>query len=201
MRMQVGLALVMALCASCEVERVEYHQRPAFYDRAIAGELPAEVRTEDGTIIRYRSADQRQTSYGQPGDGKPFSMREEAEDGTITLHCLVAEHVLVNTLTCLRNEEYDLIWDQLLAEKARMASVEAGEGRERFIESMRRNRHDLIGTLNRMIAGIPHQETKFTNISGGITRCQLRPQVAEPYTYKSVDVMKEGVELKLLYIK
>ena len=188
-------------CTACETERVEYHKRPAFYDRMAGGDLPSEVVMEDGTIIRYNSPSAQQSSYGRPDGSKPFHMREEAEDGTITLQCLVPEHVLVNTLTCLRNEEYQLMWDQLLATQARDRYEESGEGEKEMELSMRKWRDDLIATLNRMIAGIPHQETKFTNMGEGVTRCQLRSQIAEPYRFKTVDVVKEGVDVKLLYIK
>ena len=191
----------MTMCASCETQRIEYHKRPAFYERAAGGNLPSEVTMEDGTIIRYGSPTAQSSSLGRSNGSKPFQLREEAEDGTVTMQCLVPEHVLVNTLTCLRNEEYQLLWDQLLATQARERYEESGEGETEMASSMRKWRHDLIATLNRMIAGIPHQETKFTNMGEGVTRCQLRPQVAEPYRFKTVDVVKEGVDLKLLYIK
>lgn len=194
-----ALMAALALAAGCKPYRVEYHTRPTFYDKTIAGDLPDEITLDDGTIIRYRTPDQK-TSYGRPTNERPFSIREEAEDGTITLHALLPEHILVNLLTCLRNEEYDLMWDQVLAQSTRDAFDLTG-GEEDMAAYMRKYRHDLIATLNRMIAAIPHQETSFTSLGKGVTRCKLRPQISEPFKFKTVDVVKEGVELKLLTIR
>jgi hypothetical protein len=165
----------------------------------MTGDLPDEITLDDGTIIRYQSPEQK-ASFGGNSDARPFTIRDEAEDGTVTLHARVPEHVLVNMLTCLRNQEYELMWDQVLAQSTRDA-FDLNGGEEEMTAYMRKHRHDLIATLNRMIAAIPHQETKFTNLGKGVTRCKLRPQIAEPFKFKTVDVVNEGSELKLLAIK
>jgi hypothetical protein len=190
----------------CKAHRVEYHKRPAFYDRAALGKLPDEVVLEDGTVIKYQPV-QGQSSFGRAGDDrrKPFQIREEHEDALgkkhVTLRALLPEHVLGNTLTCLRNQEYELLYEQMTAQCVKdQCELEEG-GVESFIEALRRNRHDLVATLTRMVAGLPHEEVAIINMGGGVTRCKLRSQISEPFKFKSVDVIKEGSAMKLLWIQ
>lgn len=190
----------------CQSHRVEYHKRPAFYERAALGKLPDELVLEDGTVIKYQSVE-GQSSFGRAGDDrrKPFAIREEHEDALgkkhITLRALLPEHVLANTLACLRNQEYELLYEQMTAQCAKeKCELEEG-GVESFIDAMRRNRHDLVATLTRMVAGMPHEEVAMINMGDGITRCKLRPQISEPFKFKSVDVIKEDGAMKLLRIE
>ena len=205
--MRGGLAILecaaaAALVAGCKEYRVEYHKRPAFYERAAMGKLPDEVTLDDGTIVKYHST-QEQSSFGRTGDDKarPFQIREESEDGkTITLHAMVPEHVLTNALTCLRNEEYQLMFDQLLADRTKQEMERDGESTDECLEFFHKHRHELVATLTRMIAGLPHEEVSITPLREGVTRCRLRPQVAEGFRFKIVDVVKEGEGLKLLMV-
>ena len=97
-------------------------------------------------------------------------------------------------------EEYQVIYDQLLDEQARNA-YEAGQGYEDFADYMRRNRLDLARLLTRMIAGLPQQQVKFTSIGQNMTRCSLRPQIADQFRFKRVDVIRDrNAEFKLLMV-
>lgn len=189
----------------CREYRIEHHTRPSFYEKAALTELPEEVTLEDGTVIKYRSTEVQPT-YGRGGDKHlPFQIREETEDAngkkTVVLRALLPEHVLINTLTCLRNEEYELLYEQMLADRTRQSYEEASQGVEEFADFFRKNRHDVAATLTRMIAGLPHQEVRMDNLGDGVVRCTLRPQIAEPFKFKSVDVIKEGQQMKLLLIR
>lgn len=200
----VSLAAVMA--AACQPQRIEHHMRPAFYEKAALGELPSEVTLEDGTIIKYHS-NQAQSTYGRGGDDRyaPLQIREETQtpDGKVivTLRALMPEHVLTNALTCVQREEYELMWEQLIAQRTKEAYEEAEQGFEEFAEVFRKHRHDFAATLTRMVSGLPAQEVSMKPIGGGITRCKLRPQIADPFKFKVVDVVKEDQQFKLLMIR
>lgn len=199
-----GLAAALAMSA-CRADRVEYHKRPAFYQRASATPLPDEIVLDDGTIIKYRSTQAPGIAGLNPG-AKTFQIREEHDDGKITLRALLPEHVIANALTCLRNEEYQLMYEQMLAAPTRQAyddqgaDVEGG-GLAAFTGYMRQHRHDLANTLARMTTGFTSQEVKLTNLGDGVTRCSLRPQIAGPFRFKVIDVVKEGGNLKLLMVR
>lgn len=178
----------MVSLPACQPERVEYHRRPAFYDRASAQKLPDEVTLEDGTVVKYVPV-KRPALSGQ--SGKPFELREEKEDGSVTLHALLPEHVLVNTLNCLRNEEYQLLWEQVLSDRTKHELAKSNQGVEEFMEFFTKNRHELVSCLTRMVAAIPSQEVSFTKMGEGVTRCKLRPQIAGDFRYRIVDVIAE----------
>ena len=196
-------ALVAAsVIAGCKPYRVVYQERPAFYEKASASPLPDEVTLEDGTVVKYRPTNSN-SSLGRMGPDRlePFEIREEHEDGSVTLRAAVPEHVIVNTLACLRDEEYELLYNQMLAAKTRQAYDDDGGGLAGFTEFFRKHRHELVATLSRMMAGMPRQDVNIRPLGDGVTRCNLRPQIAEPFKFKELDIVKEGQELKLLMIR
>jgi len=207
MRRSSRAALLMAVAAmllsACQSYRIEHHRRPAFYEKAALGELPDELVLEDGTIVKYSTRVTQRRLHAQSNEsaGKPFQMREERDDGMVILSAYLPEHVIVNTLTCLRNEEYELLWDQLVAERTKQAAAEAGEGVEEFAAWMRKHRHDLVATLTRMAAGIHNEAISVTPMGDNLIRCRLRPQIAQPFKFKTIDMAREGFDLKLVGIR
>ena len=132
----------------CERYRVETHARPEFFKKAAAYQLPDEMVLEDGTIVRYTSQG-AQSSFGRDGEqgGKPFEIREEKTGGEIVLHNKLPEHVLINALNCVRNQEYQLLWDQLLATYTKEEYGKEGQGFDQFAAFFTKERHELAGTL------------------------------------------------------
>jgi hypothetical protein len=177
-----------AAIAGCEEYRVEYHTRPGFYAKASEYELPSDVILNDGTRVVY-STREFQSSLGRKGEeaGRPFALRTQREDGTINLHALIPDHVLMNTLDCTRNAEYELLYDELLAQRTKDEYIAAGlDPKQEFISFMSRNQVEIARLLTRMAAGLPHQEVAMVPMAENITRCRLRPQVAEPFKFKTV---------------
>jgi hypothetical protein len=203
---RIFCALLLAFCVTvaCQEQRTEYHKRPAFYKRAATGALPDEVVLEDGTIIRYRTT-QAQSSLGRSAaDARaPFQMRQESPEGKVILRALLPEHVVLNTLQCVREEEYQLLYEQLLSERTKQAYEDAGKTPADCMSFFRRNRHDLAAALTRIAAGLSTEAVKISNVGDGVTRCELRPQIADPLELKftCVDVVKEGPGLKLLMVR
>lgn len=205
--------LFLMVSTSCKPYRIEYHTRPGFYQKAVKEPLPDEVVLEDGTIIRYVSPNE-QTSLGLnasgkndkgKAQGKVFQPREETEDlagnKQVILRAFLPEHVLYNTLTCLRNEEYHLLWEQGLSKKTQEHYAENEVGEEEFTAFMTKHRHELVATLTRMLAGMSGQEVAIEPLDEGVTRCRLRRQIADPFKFTSVDMVKEDGWLKLLLIE
>jgi hypothetical protein len=122
-----GPAAGLLLLAGCASYRIEYRDRPAFY--ASAGvELPDRETLPDGTVVVYRDRNLSgalQENADRDEEGKPFLIREKLEDGTIVLRSILPEQLLANLITCIRNEEYTLIWEQILAEQTRTAWQDA----------------------------------------------------------------------------
>lgn len=180
--------------SGCETYRIERHKRsPIFFnEQYVDGEVLRSVTLDDGTQLIYEPIEM-QSSYGRSGQGKGklFKIREKLESGDIVLHALMPRHVLINLLSCLRLQEYELIYEQLLAEQTRR-NYEQGGGFDAFSDYMKRNRLDLARLLTRMIAGLTQQQVKFTSLGNDVTRCRLRPQVAEQFKFKRIDVLRES---------
>ena len=197
----VGGFVLFIATVGCEEYRVEHHRRPAYYQAAALGELPDRVTLADGTVIVYETTDLvGKLRKNNDGAVKPFQIREEFEDGSIILRARVPEHVLANTLTCLRNQEFELLWEQLLSEQTKLSYERQGLGVEDFASYFAQRRNDLAKTINRMMLGIPRLEVVMENLGGGVIRIRFHPQVGRLFRFKTVDVVSEGPGLKLLMI-
>lgn len=195
-------ALVLG-AGGCETYRVEYRDRPSFF-AAAGAELPDYEAQPDGTLVVYRNramAGALQDRAERDENDRPFMIREKLEDGSIILRALVPEHVLANLMTCIRNEEYELIWSQLLSERTRSAYQEEGRGPEDFAAFFRKHRHDLAETVNRMSFGLLRSEVIVDNLGGGVSRFRFHPTVASELRFKTILMESETAGLKLTMIK
>jgi hypothetical protein len=193
---------------ACAPYRIEYRNRPAYYGKLSDAPLPDRVVMPDGTVIVY------QTGVGPPGgpadagadgdgESKVFRIREQAEDGTERLHALMPEHVVAATLACLRSEEYELLWDQMIAQETKDAYAANGKGFEEFAAFFRAHRIELAKLLNRMLLGFMTYETVAEGAGDGVVVCRLHPKAAELFRFKRVLVVHEGPGkgMKLLVIE
>lgn len=196
-------AWVMLLGAApgCEPYRVEYHKRPSYYKR-LSDDLPDRVVLDDGTVIIYNETGKASGGGGGEGGGerKKFEMREELEDGTVVLRAIMPEHVIGNTLHCLQMEEYELLWDQMLSERTRMAYEARDEDFEDFAAFMQKHRAELGRMLNRMLMGLSSHEVVIENAGDNTLICRFWPQVAQLFRFKKVAMVHEDFGLKLLLI-
>jgi hypothetical protein len=187
-----------AIFAGCEPYRIEYHKRPAYYRRMTDRPLDERVVLEDGTILVYNEADPFDDSDDK--GGAPFRIREKLDDGSVVLRAILPEHVLANTLECIRNSEYELLWDQMLSERTKLAYEEQNQGVEEFTAFFREHRRELARTLNRMLVGLTAHEVVVETAGDGVTVCRFWPQVAADFKFKHVSMVNEqGLKLLLIY--
>lgn len=196
-------AVCVGLLAGCDPYRIEYRRLPEFYRQASDGSIPDRYVREDGTVVVNVFGDESESELQRKAnsESEPFKIREEKEGGAIVLRALLPEHVLANTMTCIRNEEYELLWEQMLSERTKMAYAEQGMGKDDFIGFFREHRTDLARTVNRMILGLPRQEVIAENLGGGIMQYRFQPHVARAFRFTKVQIVSEGFGLKLLLIK
>ena len=193
------LLAIVAFSVGCEPYRVEYRRRPAYYDRLTDGELPSEVQLDDGTRIVYHVGPTRpDISTAEVPERDSFQVRQETEEGEIVLRALLPEHVVANLLHSLRYEEYDLIWDQLLADRARQDFGE--DGRAAMTAFMQDNRVEIARMLNRMRIGLATHDT-VVDRKGDYIVLRFWPQTAALFRFKRVVLVREDHQLKLLAIQ
>jgi hypothetical protein len=196
------LGLTALAVSACSSYRVEYHKQPSYFRSVTAGGQPEQVTLEDGTVLVFTTREPTSELTRQADSGAdPYQIRDEFEDGTIVLRALLPQHVLANTLTCLRNQEYDLIWEQLLAEQTKRAYVARGQGAEEFEAFCSANRNELAATLTRLLLGLVRSESFMENVDGGVVRFRFHPRVATEFQFKTAEVVSEGGGLKLLIIR
>jgi hypothetical protein len=160
------------------------------------------VTLDDGTVLVFSTREPTSELTRQAdSDSRPFQIREEFDDGTIVLRALLPQHVLANTLTCLRNQEYELIWEQLLAEQTRRAYELQEQGLEECEEFFSANRNELVAMLTRLLMGLVRGEAFMENVDGGVVRFRFHPRVATEFQFKTADIISEGGGLKLLMIR
>jgi len=209
----VFAAVALFATTACQPYRIEYRPRPAFYDQATDHDLPDRVQLDDGTVIVYNEPGEQSSLEQTAADKNQFKLREKKDDGSIELHNILPEHVLVNAFTCLRNEEYALIYDQLLAEQTKMAYeaqnvTDPGSdrdsenaGKQAFIAYVKNNRNELGATLRRMLLGMQRMETIVESRNAGVIEMRLSPHVSSQFKFKRAYVVTEGFDLKLLTIR
>ena len=197
-----GIALCLVAAIGCSTYRVEYHKRPGFYRSAGGGDLPDRITLEDGTVLVFTASDPTSDlTVHESEEGDRFQTREELEDGTIVLRALLPQHVLANTLTCLKNQEYDLIWEQILAEQTRRAYEIRERGFEDFEAFFGANRNDLAATVTRLLLGLVRGEAFMENVGDGVIRFRFHPRIATEFRFKTAEVVSEGGDLRLLMIR
>jgi hypothetical protein len=188
-----------AVLLGCEPYRIEYHSRPRFYAEMSETDLPDRVVLDDGTIVVYNAAKDPGPSAG--GTDQQFRIREEKPNGEIDLRAVLPQHVVANTLTCLQNQEYELLWDQMLSEQTKMAYEAQEQGVEEFAAFFRAHRNELAKTLNRMLRGLATHEVTVEDRGDGVLVCRFWPQIAQQFKFKQVLLVREGLGMKLLLIK
>jgi hypothetical protein len=194
-----ALGAAIAAVGGCKVSRTEYRTRPAFYNTASETPLPDEFELADGTRVVYRE-DRPQGFQSADPDAELFKIREEKGNGAVILRCILPEHVIANTMTCLRNEEYDLIWEQLLARSTRDSYSAQGLGFDDFREVMEEQRPELMTTLNRMGFGFFGPDVVLDRGAGGAVRARFGPRLSDQFQFQYVDMVMETDGMKLLLI-
>jgi hypothetical protein len=192
--------LLLLVATGCSPYRVEYHNRPKYYEQVSDRELPSEVVLADGTRIKYTEGGRSQIQSKVDDDSEPFEIRSVADNGRVTLRNLVPEHVVTNMMTCIRNEEYEIVYDQLLSDRTKVVYENEGGSKEKFTEFCQKNRRDIMITLNRMSFGFSGQDVYLKPLGGGVTRAGFSPRIAETFKFKHVEFVSEMGGAKLLRI-
>lgn len=194
-----ALALAAASAGCYRVER----SRQGSFSAALGGKVPPSETLADGTVRIWEDGRPASERPKPEGGAEPLRLRQENPDGTVTLRAWQPQDVIANLLTCLRNQEYELFWDQLVADATKQEYELQGrpDGRAEFAEFCRRNRGELAATANRMLLGFTRRETLLESRGHGVIRLRLYPQIAEGHRFTSADVIRQQDGMRLLAIR
>lgn len=213
-RMPAALTALAACAAlvACATERVEYRRRPDF---GMPEDAAGEFIAADGTRVVWVDEQGKPVGKGggdaaaggapkgprPPGD-ELFEPRKVADDGTVTVRCLLPEHVVANTMTCFRNEEWRVIWDQLLAPESK-ATYERkdGGGYAAFEAWCMKNRKPAMELLNRMRFNAMGSDVTMRQMGPGQFRATVSPRLWDQFSLRVIEIEQADGWLKLRSIR
>jgi hypothetical protein len=217
----VALGAAAAFGVGCTPYRIEYHQRPEFYQDASAEKLPDEWIAPDGTLVKFttgplpseqealaarasgRTREVDRDGDGEPDEAEPTPLWEPHDDGTVTMRAFLPEHVIGALMTSLREERYGEFYDQLVASATRTAfdASAKGEGRKAFILWCAKHRRDVMATLNRMGFGYLSPDVVLRKTGPNSFAVGFTPRVAQQFKFTELNVEYEDGMCRLVTIK
>ena len=180
----------------CETQRIEHHKRPAWHYSLAEGTLKNEVVREDGTIVKYSLTGGSTTpEVLQYFDSLELESKDE-ETGKVTLLAVIPEQLFTQTLICLRDRRWDILYDQLLSENAKAYF----DSRQDDLQSLRTffetNRRELAKSLQKMVQGKQFGDILIKD-TGQLMYLTFAPQFSGTFKFKLFVLKREGQFLKL----
>lgn len=187
------LAIAFAVVAGCKTQRIEYHTRPAWH-YSMTNSIQNEVVRDDGTIVRYAPIGGSASSAVRKYLDSIELEKVDEITGEVTLHAVLPEHLLTQTLVCLRDRNWDLLYDQILSESAKRYFGERDEGPfEAFFDG---NRRELAKSIRRMIQGKAFGDV-FATEKGNLLIHTFSPRMVGNFKFKKITFLRDGEYLKL----
>jgi len=199
MSLQKFILIALVGIGGCKTQTTEYRSQPGWQTALSGGNTSGHTRN-DGTIVKYSSTNDA-SSNAIKDYLKTIELQEKDEvTGEVTVRSILPEHVLTHTLTCLRDRNWDLLYEQIISEKSRHYYSQLEDGREKFELFFNTNRRELAKTLQRIHGGKGFGDVN-TQGNRDVIIYELSPKVARDYKYKSVTFVREGQLLKLDLIR
>lgn len=189
--------LAAAWLLGCATERTVYRKVPRYWEHG--GNTAGEYIDEDGTRVVITYQGPAGASAGSTSDAPADTLRQTREDGGVRLVSILPEHVLHHLLQCLVAEDYELLWNELLAKRTRDEYAAAGQGFKEFEAFFREYRNEIYGMTNRMAATLRNPEIEIITVPGAM-RIRFHPSVGSPFDFSTIDMVNEGYSLKLMMI-
>ena len=217
MNMKFGLFLLIFINSSvavflfgCAEERTEYHYRSQAEADAIGRPVDETFVKADGTKVIYSSKRREKinenTSSGTDGSSAPDSeippvdLREKKANGEVILRATFPEQVVDHLTECVRNEEYDLIWNQLLSTGAKR-DLESRGGIKYFKTFFTNNRKEVMATLNCMRINLKNGHVALQKTDDSHMTAELDSTLRRSYKFTVIDFESTPTGMKLVGIR
>jgi hypothetical protein len=194
-----SIILVTAAVGGCSTYTIEHRKRPA-YLYATQKNLPQEEIREDGTIVEYSTI---------TGDASPMLQEymagielrtEDEETGEVTLRAILPEHLLQHLLICLRERDWELLFEQVLSAETHDAYAVQEQGRAKFDLFFETNRRELARTVQRMLKGKAFGDVLMQD-EGRLITMTFAPSIRGSYRYRVIELVRDGEFLRLRIIR
>ena len=138
----------------------------------------------------------------EPEPPQAFQAREVDDDGSVTYRAILPEHVIGNVMTCLRNQEYDALWNQVVCESTRRQWESGGRTYEDFVAWCVKNRSELMMTLNRMSFGYyGGSDVVVDRLPDASVRVRFSPHLASQFKFRELYVVMDRQGMGLAGIR
>lgn len=191
----IAKTLFLVICMGCETNRVEYHTRPAWH-YSMTNRNENEIVRNDGTIVKYEAIGGSTSSAVQKYLDTIALQETNKITGDVTLRAVLPVHVLTQGLVCLRDRDWNLLYEQVLSDGARNYFLRRKNGREEFIEFFEHHRNDLAKTMQKMIQGKPFGDV-IVSEDGNIINMSFSSRMLGNFKFKKITLCREGEYLKL----
>lgn len=124
----------------------------------------------------------------------------ENPDGSVTLNSPLPQNLISNLYTALIQEEYDLIFEQLVATEAKETYEDQVRDPVEIAEWLQEHRRDVVALLIRMNRGLNSPDVVWTQ-RATIFRLKLTGRAAQGMRYTTLDLAREGAQFRLVLIK
>jgi hypothetical protein len=195
MTLQRYILITALLVTGCGTQTTEYRSNPSWQTALSGGNSVDHVR-DDGTVVKFNSANES-SSHTIKEYLSTIELQEKDEiTGELTVRSILPEHVLTHTLTCLRDRNWDVLYEQVISAKSRQYYSQLENGREEFDIFFITNRRELARTLQRIHGGKGYGDI-VSSENGNTIIYELSPKVASDYKFKAVTFVREEQFLKL----
>ncbi len=193
------ILFIFLSAAGCETQKIEYRTRPAWH-YSISDSIENEIALEDGTIVKYSPVGGQNSAAVQEYLNSVQLEEVNELTGEVTLRAVLPEHVLSQLLTCLRDRDWGLLYEQILSEEARYYFESRENGTREFRAFFEGNRRDLAKLLQRMIKGNAFGDVRQIE-DGNFIITTLAAHASRDYRFKKVTLIQENDYLKLFSIE
>lgn len=132
---------------------------------------------------------------GVPVDG--LELRRELENGDIVLVTRSPGELVFHLRRTIRDEEWDLIYDQLLSEHLKEAYAERDMDPRESVEFIKRYARDIVQLLSMVPAGDQTPGADFQRLGRNAYRLTIPGGKANETTFHSMDIVFENRQFLL----
>lgn len=189
------LFVFLGIAAGCAAQKTEYRTSPSWHS-AMGGSLPAESVRADGTIVKYSNTKKPASSAMAQYINSIQLVEKNDVTGETTLRAVLPTHIFTQALTCLRDKDWDLLFNHVISKKTQSYYKSLDDELETFKLFFLTNRKDIAKTLQRMMSGSRSGDTYISTYENK-TVYAFTKNIRGSYIFTKVTLVQEGPLLKL----
>ena len=190
-----AVSILLACAFGCDTQKIEYRTRPAWHN-SMGSNLPSESTHQDGTIIKFSNS-KKPTSEAFDQYLESITLIEKDEvTGETTLRAILPTHIFTQALTCLRDRDWDLLFNQIISTQTQSYYKSRHDELLEYKTFFEDNREDIAKILQRMVRGSNSGDVLVSKSNGFIV-FELSNRVGVDYKYNTVILAQEEQFLKL----